>query len=40
MHDGEAEVHKYSYLPDNKSTNVLISDNLPVRESYFDSNII
>ena len=29
MHDGETP-----------TTNVLISDNLPVRKSYFDSNII
>ena len=35
MHDGEAGVHFIRI-----TTNVLISDNLPVRKSYFDSNII
>ena len=37
MYDGEAAVHYIRICP---TTNVFISDHLPVRKSYFDSNII
>ena len=37
MHDGKAECINIRNCP---TTNVLISDNLPIGKNYFDSNII